>query len=416
MKDLLCSIDKECCLCYNKIITALFFIGWKGEIAMSSKRKDTNGRVLEKGEIQRKDGRYMYRWNDMRGERQTVYATTLDELRKKELDIGKKELYCGINWADGKTNVRDIMNQFIEMKEVRMTTEGKYKFFANTLDKIGFLDMPVDSIRTSNAKYFMKELDKLGYSYGTVGAIKSFAYQIFQTAVEDDYIIKNPFNFKLSNIMANNTKQRISLSEEQERTYLDFIKTHGWFSHCYPDIAILLNTGMRVSELYGLTFRDVDMKKRRIYVNKQLHLINREYHVFPPKSKAGVRTLAMNDTVEEAFRMKMKEKRPTVEYMVDGYSGFIFLNHMRKPKNRRNLMMSMISIEKKWKELGMPEFPHIHPHILRHTFCSRMVDKGMNIKTLQMVMGHSDVSTTLNVYTHKTPEDVAIEMENIVNL
>lgn len=146
---------------------------------MSSKRKDTNGRILEKGEIQRKDGRYMYRWSDIRGNRQTVYATTLDELRKKELDIGKKELYCGINWADGKTSVRDIMNQFIEMKEVRMTTEGKYKFFANTLDKIGFLDMPIDGIRTSNAKYFMKELDKMGYSYGTVGAIKSFAYQIF---------------------------------------------------------------------------------------------------------------------------------------------------------------------------------------------------------------------------------------------
>ena len=74
----------------------------------------------------------------------------------------------------------------------------------------------------------------------------------------------------------------------------------------------------------------------------------------------------------------------------------------------------MGEVRKKHIELGLGELPQITPHVLRHTFCSRMVEKGMNVKTLQLVMGHSDISTTLDVYTHKKPDDVAKEMEQYI--
>ena len=377
-------------------------------------RKDNKGRVLEKGESQRKDGTYMYRWTDLSKKRQTIYGRTLNELRQKELQVTRTEIISGVSWESNKITVRELIERYLSLKKVRITTEQKYRYLINMLDKIQILDIPIKDIKTSLAKQYMITLSNMGYSYGTVQNAKTLLKPAFQMAVEDDYIVKNPFLFTLSNIIENDSKQRFSMSEEEENHYIEFISNHGWFRHIYDDVVILLNTGMRVSELYGLTFKDVDLKNRRINVNKQLHRIGGKYVVLPPKSKAGNRILAMNDEVIKAFMRKRTEVRPKVEYVVDGYTGFVFINHLGFPKTRRNLEGSMREVRKKHIELGLGELPQITPHVLRHTFCSRMVEKGMNVKTLQLVMGHSDISTTLDVYTHKKPDDVAKEMEQYI--
>ena len=377
-------------------------------------RKDNKGRVLEKGESQRNDGTYMYRWTDLSKKRQTIYGRTLNELRQKELQVTRTEIISGVSWESNKITVRELIERYLSLKKVRITTEHKYRYLINMLDKIQILDIPIKNIKTSLAKQYMITLSNMGYSYGTVQNAKTLLKPAFQMAVEDDYIVKNPFLFTLSNIIENDSKQRFSMSEEEEDHYIEFISNHGWFRHIYDDVVILLNTGMRVSELYGLTFKDVDLKNRRINVNKQLHRIEGKYVVLPPKSKAGNRILAMNDATRKAFMHKRTEVRPKVEYAIDGYTGFVFINHLGFPKTRRNLEGSMREVRKKHIELGLGELPQITPHVLRHTFCSRMVDKGMNVKTLQLVMGHSDISTTLDVYTHKKPDDVAKEMEQYI--
>lgn len=377
-------------------------------------RKDNKGRVLEKGESQRNDGTYMYRWTDLSKKRQTIYGRTLNELRQKELQVTRTEIISGVSWESNKITVRELIERYLSLKKVRITTEQKYSYLINMLDKIQILDIPIKDIKTSLAKQYMITLSNMGYSYGTVQNAKTLLKPAFQMAVEDDYILKNPFLFTLSNIIENDSKQRFSMSEEEENHYIEFISNHGWFRHIYDDVVILLNTGMRVSELYGLTFKDVDFKNRRINVNKQLHRIDGKYVVLPPKSKAGNRILAMNDATRKAFMHKRTEVRPKVEYVVDGYTGFVFINHLGFPKTRRNLEGSMREVRKKHIELGLGELPQITPHVLRHTFCSRMVEKGMNVKTLQLVMGHSDISTTLDVYTHKKPDDVAKEMEQYI--
>ena len=357
-------------------------------------RKDNKGRVLEKGESQRTDGTYMYRWTDLSKKRQTIYARTLNELRQKELQVTKTEIISGVSWESNKITVRELIDRYLSLKKVRITTEQKYRYLINMLDKIQILDIPIKDIKTSLAKQYMITLSNMGYSYGTVQNAKTLLKPAFQMAVEDDYIVKNPFLFTLSNIIENDSKQRFSMSEEEEKHYIEFISNHGWFRHIYDDVVILLNTGMRVSELYGLTFKDVDIKNRRINVNKQLHRIGGKYVVLPPKSKAGNRILAMNEATRKAFMHKRTEVRPKVEYAIDGYTGFVFINHLGFPKTRRNLEGSMREVRKKHIELGLGELPQITPHVLRHTFCSRMVEKGMNVKTLQLVMGHSDISTT----------------------
>jgi len=358
----------------------------------------------------------MFRWNDLGGKRRTIYAKTLNELRQKKVEITNTEVFCGISWTSGKMTVRQLLEQYNQIKKNKITTTNRKEFLDGVLEKTSIMNMPISEVKTSIAKHYMMEISALGYSYGTVSTVKSYLSPAFQMAVEDDYITKNPFLFSLQYLIEDNRKVRTSISAEEEERYLEFVKNHKVFRRSYEDIVILLNTGMRVSELYGLTFKDIDMKNRRIYVNKQLQYIKREYHIMPPKSKAGVRTLAMNEITRKAFLKKFTESRPSVEYIIDGYSGFIFLNHNRLPKNRKNLRDTMANIRSCYKKMGLGEFSEITPHVLRHTFCSRMVDKGMDAKTLQIIMGHSDIGTTLNVYTHKTPEDVAREMERVANL
>lgn len=378
------------------------------------RRKDSKGKVLEKGESERKDGTYMYRWIDLTGKRQTVYAGTLRELREKELEVTRTEKISGLSWEKGAMTVKELVELYRDIRNVKITTRQKYAFFNNLMDKVGISNIPIRDIRPSTAKAYMIQLKDMGYSYGTIQNFKASLSPAFQMAVEDDYILKNPFLFELHHIIDDDRKERFALSEEQESKYLEFVKGDGWFKHSYADILVLLKTGMRISELYGLTFKDLDFKNGRIYVNKQLHYIDGEYVIMSPKSKAGTRVLAMTPEVREVLKAQYMKPRPTLSYVIDGHSGFVFINRQGRPKYRKNLMNTMIAIREKCAKLGLGDFSNVSPHVLRHTFCSRMIDNGIDPKTLQIIMGHSDIETTLNVYTHKDPEDVAKRMEEVL--
>ena len=86
------------------------------------KRKDSNGRVLEKGESQRKNGTYMYRWTDISKNRRTIYANTLQELREKELEVTRLENISKISWEDGKMTVETLVSRYKELNNVKITT------------------------------------------------------------------------------------------------------------------------------------------------------------------------------------------------------------------------------------------------------------------------------------------------------
>ncbi len=105
------------------------------------------------------------------------------------------------------------------------------------------------------------------------------------------------------------------------------------------------------------------------------------------------------------------------EIMVDGYSGFLLIDKDYHPKVALHIENEMRWAMKKYKKLHPDKpLPHITPHVLRHTFCTNMANAGMDIKTLQYIMGHSDVSVTLNVYTHASYDRAAEQMARILDL
>ena len=383
---------------------------------MSAKRKDNKGRVLKTGESQRKDLIYQFRYTDCRGNRHTIYAPTLQELRQKEKEI-QKLIDDGVDYAAGQITVIELLEKYISLKQgVRYNTQVGYQYVLNLVKKENFGYRKISTIKVSDAKQWFAKLQKDGRGYSTITSVRGVVKPAFQMACDEDAIRKNPFLFDLKGVVVNDTVPRVALTDEQLAIWMNFIKTDKTYSKYYDEFLVLLETGMRVSEFCGLTRKDLDFRKRRIRVDHQLVRERAgKYYVEKPKTEKGCRYIPMTDVVYHALK-RMLERRPKVdvEPLVDGYTNFIMLDKNGNPKVALHLENEMRWAMKKYKKLHPDSpLPHITPHVFRHTFCTGYANDGMNIKDLQYLMGHSDAAVTLNVYSHASYTHAADQLAKI---
>ena len=368
---------------------------------MAGKRKDRNGRVLKTGENQRKNGTYDYRYTDSHGKVRCIYAKTLEDLRKKEATI-QRDLADGIDYAAGEILVADLVDRYMSLKrDIGHNTKRAYGTVINRIKESEFGQMKVRNVKLSDAKRFYIDLHDTGSKRNTISIYHSVLRPTFEMAVDDDMIRKNPFKFKVADIIPDDAVKRTALTKQQQENYLRFIQENGQDNY-YDDIVILMGTGLRVSELYGLTKKDVDFKKRLIFIDHQLcRTAEKPYFVKSPKTSSGVRCIPMSDVVYMALKRVVANRQPpTVELLVDGYSSFLFLDKAGMPKVAMHLENYMRGMQKKMERIYGKSFPRVTPHVLRHTFCTNMQRAGIDVKSLQYLMGHSNVSVTLDVYTH----------------
>lgn len=399
---------------------------------MSEKRRDSKGRILRTGESQRPDGRYAYKYVDATGKPQFAYSWKLEKgdkipkgkrdgisLREKEKQI-QKDIDDQIIPRGGEVTVLELTKKYVKQKTgVRPTTEAGYKTVINILTREEFGRRRIDCVKLSDAKEWLIKLQKVdGRSYSSIHSIRGVLRPAFQMAVDDDLIRKNPFEFQLVTVIINDSITREAITRKQERDFLEFVRTDKHFSRYYDAIYILFKTGMRISEFVGLTISDLDMKNRRINIDHQLQRTSEmEYVILETKTASGKRVLPMTDDVYECFK-RILENRPVpkVEPMVDGKCGFLYLDKDGKPMVALHWAHYFKHIRQKYNSIYKVQMPEITPHVCRHTFCTNMAKSGMNPKTLQYLMGHSDISTTLNIYTHTNAEDAAVELKRVINL
>ena len=215
-------------------------------------------------------------------------------------------------------------------------------------------------------------------------------------------IRKNPFQFQLMEVVVNDSVTREAISRAQERKFLQFVKEDPHFCRYYEGIYILFKTGLRISEFCGLTISDIDFKEHTINIDHQLQKKSKiGYYIQETKTTSGTRKIPMTADVEECFR-KIIEKRnpPKAEPMVDGKSGFLYFDKNESICYSLHWEHYFQHIIQKYNNTYKVQMPVITPHVCRHTYCSNMAKSGMNPKALQYLMGHSDISVTLNTYTH----------------
>ena len=255
-----------------------------------------------------------------------------------------------------------------------------------------------------------------GFSYNTINNHKHSLKASFYIAIQDDYVRKNPLDFKLSEVIENDTKEKVELTEEQEQALLSFIKTDNVYHTHYDDVLILLKTGLRISELCGLTVADIDFKNEVVIIDHQLLKSKKQgYYIETPKTKSGIRQVPLSKETIQAFQRVINSRPKIKSIEVDGHSGFVFINPKGNPKVAIDYNALFIRMVKKYNKHHKDNpLPHITPHTLRHTFCTRLASKNMNPKDLQYIMGHSNISITMNWYAHASIDTAKSEVQRLI--
>ena len=334
-------------------------------------------------------------------------------LREKIKDI-EKQLRLDTFCED--LTVCELVEKYIATKTgVAPSTKTGYKYVQNILAKEPFGQRKIASVKTSDAKIFLINMQKNGRGYSTIHTVRGVLRPAFQMAADDDIIIKNPFQFELHMVVVNDSVKRDALTREQERKFLQFIKEDSHYGKYYDAFFILFKTGLRISEFCGLTIKDVDFKNNVLKVNHQLQRTSdMKYICGPTKTENGIRDIPMKLEVVAAFKRIIENRpKPKVEPVVDGYVGFLFLDKNGKPRVALHWeKYFQLSVEK-YNSIYKVQMPKITPHVCRHTCCTNLAKSGMNPKVLQYIMGHGDISVTLDTYTHMKAEDAWDEMERL---
>ncbi|MFR4323752.1 MAG: tyrosine-type recombinase/integrase [Coprobacillus cateniformis] len=277
---------------------------------MVERRKDKKGRVLKEGETQRKDGTYDFRWRTSDGKRHSVYAKTLDELRAKEEKI-RRDKSDGIRTDAQNVTLNDIYDLWVQLKKgIKDNTFQNYQYMYNQFVYPDFGKLKITQIKRSDIRRFYNLLaDERHVKIRTIENIHTVLFQVLNLAVEEEYLRNNPSSNAMKELKQTHNfemeKRRALTIKEQEL----FIKYISETKDCYrwkPIFTIMINTGLRVGELTGLRWDDVDFENNTISINHTLvyynHKVNGCYFsVNTPKTKAGYRTIPMIDVVKNAF-------------------------------------------------------------------------------------------------------------------
>lgn len=378
---------------------------------------------LRKGEYIRKNGSYAYRWVDENGKRRTIYAKSLVELRTQEKNIARDQL-DSIRTEGRFHTLNDIFRQWEHLKRgLKDNTFQNYRYLYHMYVEASLGKKKLASIVKSDVKRFYNTLvDERGLSITTVDSIHTVLHQVLDMAVDDGYIRINPARqvMKELKLARGNVEKRKALSLKEQTLFLDYIRRTPQYRHWYPVFAVLLGTGMRVGEAVGLRWCDIDLDNDTIDVNHTLvyyrHAENGCYcNIHTPKTINGIRQIPMLAHVKAAFleeKQNQQDANMSCIATIDGYTDFIFVNRFGQPQHQGTLNKALRRIIRDCNDevLSYPNsdeavlLPRFSCHILRHTFTTRLCEAGVNIKVIQDILGHADVSTTLNIYATATRE------------
>ncbi len=396
------------------------------------RRKDKKNRVLKEGEYQRANGTFEYKWRDKKGKRHSVYAKTLDELREMEIDVLRDTL-DGIRADKNDITINDLYYRWVQLKRgLKHNTFQNYKYMYTQFVEPDFGEIKVAELKRSDVRAFYNHLsDSQHLKTATIDNIHTVLHQVLELGVEDDYLRYNPSDNALKELKQAHNKdseKRRALTVPEQELFEKFLSEQGQYHRWYPIFTVLLWTGMRVGEITGLRWCDIDLEDETISVNHTLVYYDKGgeercgFSINTPKTKAGERTIPMLPIVKVAFLMEKEyqtECEVACNVVVDGYTNFIFINRFGGVQHQGTLNKALRRIIRdcNYDVLDKGEkdgviLPRFSNHSLRHTFTTRMCEAGVNIKAMQEILGHADAETTMDIYAEATKDLKKTELIN----
>lgn len=401
-------------------------------------RKDLKGRILRKGEGQLKNGRYYFQYYDLSKNRRKIYANSIKELREKEDEIAFYNIKGIDLYAGRKLTLNEYFDKYMKTKvNLRQTSKANYVYMYNKYIRESMGKYAIGTIKYSILKAFIIGLitDK-ALKINTVSLLYTIIYPVFTMAVRDGIITNNPASSLMSDIKKGMTWEKIkkrALTKVEQKNFIQYVSNSPKFYRWLPLFVLFLGTGLRLGEAFSLTDNDVDFENKLIKVQHTLiYTVNEkgtlQQDINFPKTKSSIRIIPIIDDVYNALKTEIayRDSRKLKSPILNGLSGFIFLNrkgHVHNPRSVNAVIERIIKYyneeEKDQAKLQnrKPEFlPHFSIHNFRHTFCTRFCEVENNVKVIQDIMGHSNITTTMNIYAEATMEEKEKVVQKLNNI
>lgn len=366
--------------------------------------KSLKGKELGTGITQRKDGRYSAKFKSKSGKRIEKYFDKLAEARKWLLEAKYEDAHGDISSSTDMA-VDAWFNYWIseiKVKTVRWSTLSSYKdrYNKNIKEIIG--NMVVSDVKPMHCQNVLNVMDNNGYVGSSMARTKATLSAMFSDAYENGLIAANPVTKSVKCPKKPEKNTKVLTLDEQER-FLTAAKE----SVNYKHFLFILQTGVRSSELRGLKWDDVDFQNRIIHIRRNVthDSNNNRFITGELKTSSGQRDIPMTKTAYDLL-MAMKCQQAAKKNRV---IQFEFADHVFLNRNGRLLPNSNYDryLEKICDKAGIER---ISMHTLRHTFATRCIESGMKPKTLQKILGHANISMTMDLYVHVTEEEKEKEM------
>lgn len=386
--------------------------------------------ALRTGESLRKDGMLIYRYTTEDGERKTITASTIEKLREKEKEIVED----GVRGVRADTKNVTLDAAFKEWRELKRSitdnTMANYVWLYDQFIKSRFGRQKLSSITNGDIRKFYNSLyDDRGLSMSTISNVHIVINHILVYAVEQRYIDRNPAVNTLKDLSrahSDEGEKHKALTIPEQKRFIEFLRSSSTYKRWYPIFAVMLGTGLRVGEAAGLRWVDVDIEKGIVDANhaikfyKEIGSNKTKFTAGAPKTKAGVRTIPMVDYVREAFieqKAYLEKTGVKCNVVINGYTDFIFLNRNGAPYHQAGLNSTLKRIirDANYEAIdrgdGTPLLPYFTCHSLRTTFCTRLIEAGVNIRVVMELMGHKSIQTTMDIYTTVNPDWMSQQVE-----
>ena len=310
--------------------------------------------------------------------------------------------------------INDAVEEYFEMSyHLKESSLKSYRILWQAIKDDALMNRSMRSLRPIDLKKWLVQKKKEGKTFSTLNCYYSGIIKpALKYAVEDGWIKSSPATFKTSEVIKPDKKKGRWLTEEEQMIFREFLNRDIPLCKISKNaFLVCMGLGLRISELGGLTVDDVDFERNEVSISRQIIYESPGYRIDTPKSESGVRTIPMTHEVRDILEEEIKNHKLTIE--IDGVSGFIFTVRKNQPLNKDTAGYRYRRIVKMIDEEYGTKLTQTTVHSLRHTFCSSLINAGVSLKVAQYLMGHKNVSTTLDIYSHITNDSVRQEMKKL---